>query len=183
MPDKEINSEQLELEEQTRRLTAERDEYLNGWKRAKADLINYQKEEAGRVEEAVKFGNVELIKEIISVIASFELALSELEKVGSVDKGLYMIKSQLEDILKRNGVERINAYPGEIFNPRFHEAIGVIESASPADRPASPADRPASPADKPPDGLVESGQIAEEVDGGYTMHNKVIKVAKVRVIE
>ena len=46
----------------------QRDEYLAGWQRAKADFINYKKEEMAHLQEAVKYGNEDLIKDLVSVM-------------------------------------------------------------------------------------------------------------------
>jgi molecular chaperone GrpE (heat shock protein) len=63
-----------ELQAQVQKLTGERDEYLDGWRRSKADFINYKKEEAKRIEEVVSFGNISIIKELLAVLDSFDLA-------------------------------------------------------------------------------------------------------------
>ncbi|MEK9154731.1 MAG: nucleotide exchange factor GrpE [Patescibacteria group bacterium] len=139
------------------RCQKEREEYLNGWKRAKAELINYKKDEAKRFETIAKFSNESLIRELLLVLDSFDLALSSLEKNGNVDKGIYLILSQLNDVMKQNGLEKVNVIIGEIFNPKYHEAIVSIDS------------------DKP------HGTIIEEIEKGYFLNGKLIKPARVKV--
>lgn len=143
------------------KLKAERDEYLNGWKRATADLINYKKEESKRLEDAIRFTREDLLRDIISAIDHFGLGLMAMEKQGAVDKGFYMIKSQLEDILKRHGVQKIKSGVGEMFNPMYHEAIGETEG----------------------DGKIGSGNIAEEIEAGYVLNDRVIKPARVKIVK
>jgi len=148
------------LKEDLERLSEEKDEYLDGWRRAKADLINYKKEELKRLEEVAKFGNEELIRDLISVLDSFELALSTLEKSeGKVEKGIYLIRNQLEDILKRRGLQRIKVTVNDNFNPSLHEAIGSLE------------------------GEGVSGNIAEEVEAGYTLYDKVLRPVRVKLFK
>ena len=53
----------------------ERDEYLDGWKRAKADLINYKKDEAKRFETIIKFSQEAIIRDLINILDSFDLAI------------------------------------------------------------------------------------------------------------
>ncbi|MDP3956588.1 MAG: hypothetical protein Q8P97_01155, partial [bacterium] len=57
-PPKELDiaDEAKELREKLELLTREKDEYLNGWRRTKADLQNYKNEELQRLEEVIKFG-------------------------------------------------------------------------------------------------------------------------------
>ena len=134
------------------------EEYLNGWKRAKADLINYKKDETKRLEDAIKFGNEFLIRDLITILDSFNLAISALEKTGAVDKGIYLIKSQLEDALKRHGLEKLVVSAGEPFNPATQEAITEVESST-----------------------MSPGQVVEEVEAGYTLNGKIIRPARVKV--
>lgn len=129
----------------------EREEYLNGWKRAKADLINYQKDEAKRLEEVIRFSNAVMIKELILVLDSFALA----EKHDGKD--FKMIKNQLEDIMKKSGLERMPVSVDSVFDPNLHEAVGEIES----------------------DKTV--GIVLEEVESGYLLNGRVIRPAKVKL--
>ncbi|MCR4260733.1 MAG: nucleotide exchange factor GrpE [Candidatus Colwellbacteria bacterium] len=140
------------------KLKAERDEYLDGWKRAKADLANYKKDELKRLEEIVRFANEDIIRNLLSVLDSFELALSAMERDGQVEKGVYLIKNQLEDLLHRRGLERMEVTDGIRFDPGIHDAVTTV------------------PGEKAQDDL-----IAEEVEAGYTLNGKVLRPAKVKV--
>ncbi|MEK7463374.1 MAG: nucleotide exchange factor GrpE, partial [Patescibacteria group bacterium] len=74
-PTSEPKTELDPLKEQIAKLEKERDEYLNGWKRAKADSINQQKDELKRMEEIMKFANADIIKDLLLVLDSFELSM------------------------------------------------------------------------------------------------------------
>lgn len=132
----------------------DRDEYLNGWRRAKADLINYKKEELARAEQLIQFGNEELLKDLIHILDSFDLA--EKNGEGNNNKGFAQIKSQLETLIKKKGME---PYPskGMRYNPMEHEALSEIESQEP------------------------EGTVIEEVARGWKLHGKVIRPAKVNI--
>ena len=159
--------EQTDFNKELDELKNKCEEYLNGWKRAKADFINYQKDEVKRLEQVLKFGNQELIKELISVLDSFSLALSEAEEGLVADtlskespnssKGLFSIQSQLESLLAKHGLEKIIVSIGQPFDPALHEAIIEVESNQ-------------SP-----------NTVVEEVEKGYTLHGKLIKPARVKV--
>lgn len=135
----------------------QRDEYLAGWQRAKADFINYKKEELRHLEEVSKYGNADMIKEMIGIMDNFDLALRTLEKEGPVEKGIYIIRSQIEDILKRRGLERIALKPGDAFDPAVAEALSAVES------------------EQPP------GTVVEEIEPGYRLYEKVLRPARVIV--
>ena len=99
----------------------ERAEYLAGWQRAKADLINYRKEQEAKISEIFKFANEGLIYEILPILDSFELAIQH-----GTDEGTKQLYNQLKGILKNQGLEEIKSV-GEKFDPEFHEAVGEVE--------------------------------------------------------
>src|SRR5580693_1248522 len=94
-------AEPNELEAKLAETEKQRDEYLGGWQRTKADFINYKKEEMKHMEDVAKYGNESLIKDLISVLDNFDLALRTMEKAGTVERGIYLIRSQIDDILKK----------------------------------------------------------------------------------
>ncbi|MCL5017431.1 MAG: nucleotide exchange factor GrpE [Patescibacteria group bacterium] len=143
------------LEEKIAKLEKEKEEYLNGWKRAKADYLNMQKDEAKRMQEMIKFANQELIKELLPVLDSLELSLMAT-KDPEAKKGIEVIYSQLENILNKQGLQKMKAF-GEKFDPARHEAMMQEES------------------DK------ESGTILEEMVSGWILNGKVIRPAKVKI--
>lgn len=132
-------------------------EYLSGWQRAKADFINYKKDETARFEDFARYSSAEMLKEFITILDSFDLAITALEKNGPVEKGVYMIRAQIEDFLKKRGLERLEVDIGSEFDPRFSEAVAEVES------------------EKFP------GKVAEVVEPGYKLFEKVIRPARVIV--
>ncbi len=135
----------------------QRDEYLAGWQRAKADFINYKKDEARRFEEMIRFANEDMLEELIGVLDSFDLGLAAMEKAGPVEKGVYMIHSKLEDIMKQRGLIRLPVKAGDKFDPSLSEAIVEVESDQPA------------------------GTILEIIELGYKLHDKILRPARVKV--
>lgn len=149
-------NEVLKLKEEIEKLKKENEEYLNGWKRAKADFINYQKDEAKREEEIVKFSNEFLIKELLPVLDSFELSFSMIDKDSTAKKGVEMIYAQFERILSKHGLEPIKCL-GEKFDANLHEALEEVKSEK------------------------ESGMIVEELEKGWKLRGKVIRPSRVKV--
>ena len=70
---------------------------------------------------------------------------------------MYLIRSQLKDILKSHGLEEIAVSTGEVFNPATQEAVAEIASDQPA------------------------GTIIEEVEKGYLLNGRTIKPARVKI--
>jgi len=146
-----------QLKTQVKDLEQKAQEYLDGWKRAKADFINYKKEQDHTFQEFVKFANQNILLQILPVLDNFHIAIKHLPKDLEGNewvKGILHIKTQLEDILKSQGLEEIKITRGELLDPQLHEVVG---------------------------GQVGGDSIVEEVQKGYTLHGKVIKVAKVKV--
>lgn len=133
----------------------QRDEYLAGWQRAKADFINYKREEMQKMGDIARYGNEELIKDLIGVLDNFDLALRTLEREGPVEKGIYLIRTQIEDILKKRGLMKIEIAEGDHFDPAVAEALTQVVS------------------DKP------EGTVAEMIEPGYRLHEKVLRPARV----
>lgn len=145
-------SGQAELEEIKKKC----DEYLNGWKRERADFLNYKKDEMERIGQLVKYANEEIIIKLLPVLDNLCLAAGHIK-----DPGINQIKKQLEDFLAKEGIEAIKTI-GEKFDPNAMESIGEVE----ADRAR---------------GSIQSGAVAEEIQRGYTMHGKLIRPAKVKI--
>lgn len=132
----------------------EKEEYLTGWQRAKADFINYKKNEEKGMEEFAKFAAQNMILEMLRVMDSVEMALKHKES-----EGVKEIKSQFLEVLRKYGVEEIKADKGEKFHPAEHESI----------------------AEEGIDKEDLDGTIVEELQKGYKLFNRVLRPSKVKV--
>ena len=150
--------EKKELE----RLKKERDEYLDGWKRAKADFLNYKKEQKGRIEILAAYANEELLKDVLPVLDNLERAeenIPEKKKNEQTIKGFIQIAEQLREFLKSQGVEELDAGEKE-FNPEFHEALSEVEVKG-----------------------KKSGEIAEIIEKGYMWRGRLLRATKVNIVK
>src|SRR3989344_5563364 len=136
------------------------EEYLNGWKRAKADYLNLKKDMEQQGREIKEWMSKMFILPLLEIMDNFDRA-------GILDTGIEGIKKQLEDYLKTNGVEAMSAkggsasggkIVGEKFDPLKHEATESMEG--------------------PPE---KSGMIAEETQKGYLIGGEVLRPAKVKI--
>jgi molecular chaperone GrpE len=148
------------LKEKLKKCQEDKHEYLTGWQREKADFINYKRRQEEQAGEWLKIAQAGLIKDLLPLADSLELGIRNWESgTGNEDKDhLEGIRKQLNDIFRKYGVEEIKAV-GEKFNPEFHEAVESAEVAG-----------------------GEEGKIMEEMQKGYLLNGKVLRVAKVKVI-
>ncbi len=109
------------MNEELEKIKTRAEEYLNNWKRERADFINYKKDEAKRVEEFVRFANEALVLELIDILDNLELGLKH-EPTDLLKK----LSNDFEGLLNKYGVEKIKT-EGEGFNPIFHEAVEALE--------------------------------------------------------
>jgi len=138
----------------------EKQEYLEGWQRAQADFQNYIKQRDKEGRESYKLAADMMILKILPVFDNFLLASQSVPDNLKDDqwlRGVLNIKNQFEEVLRSSGVSEIGASPGDQFDPARHESSGEIECE------------------------IESGKIAELVRRGYTLHDKVIQPARVKI--
>jgi len=148
------------LEEQVNLKNAQIEELMNRLKRLQADFDNYRRRTKKEKEEMVDHATTELVKKLLPVLDNFERAM----RVDSGDttsssflEGIEMIFKQLKDVLLEEGLKTIETV-GEKFDPSKHEAVMRVKSDE-----------------------HEDNVIIEEVRKGYTIKDKVIRPAMVKV--
>ncbi|PIP25181.1 MAG: nucleotide exchange factor GrpE [Candidatus Nealsonbacteria bacterium CG23_combo_of_CG06-09_8_20_14_all_36_12] len=149
-----------ELKKQLEECQKLKEEYLAGWQRARADLLNYKKEELERIGELINYAGEGFILKILPILDNFEVAEKKLPgnlKNDENVKGILQLKTQILDFLKNQGVEKIKSV-GEKFDPNFHEVVEEVEIK-----------------DKEP------GTIIEEIQKGYKIDGRLLRPAKVKV--
>lgn len=99
-------------------LKKQRDEYLAGWQRSRADFINYKKEEMERIAGLVEYSQAGFLRKLLPLLDTVEYA----ERM----EGPLQIGKLLREFLKSQGVEELKAEQ-EKFNPEVHEAVGEAE--------------------------------------------------------
>jgi molecular chaperone GrpE len=152
------------LRDKLKRATEEKQEYLTGWQRAKADHINAKKRDEADRAEFIKFANERLIDGLIPVLDSFELAMANKEAWEKADKnwrtGVESIANQLKKALADAGLEDVNPI-GEKFDPMRDEAAEYV----------------------PVDSEDKNHMIVSVMQKGYNLNGRPMRPAKVRVGE
>ncbi len=137
-----------------------RDEYLAGWQRAKADFVNYKREEEERSKSTRNYTEQNCILNMLAVYENLEKAKEHIPsklKENEWIQGILQIENQFKGILESYGLREIEAM-GEQFDPNFHEAIEEIEKDE-----------------------VEPGTVVEVIQKGYLVNNQLLRPAKVKV--
>jgi molecular chaperone GrpE len=135
------------------------DRYL----RAMAELDNYRKRAARDKEDAIKYGNEKLIKDILPILDSLDRALHQASEVSvrnnfeAFQQGLELINSQILGCLERHGVVKIAA-KGEEFDPERHQALMQVETPE-----------------------MEGNRVVDEYESGYTLNGRLLRPSKVSV--
>jgi len=154
MEDKDLE----QLKKKTGDLEKKSAEYLEGWKRARAEFLNYKKEEMERIAGILKYANEEFILKMFPLIDNLEKAEKHIPqefKDNDWVKGVLQINSKFRDFLEKEGVKEMKVV-GEKFNPEFHESVGEGEGKEP-------------------------GVIIEEIEKGYFINGHVLRPAKVKI--
>ena len=142
----------------------ERQEYLRGWQRAKADFINARREDEEARKNIFSLAKEDLLFEMLPIADSFALAFKDREAWERLPegwrKGIEHINSHLLKIFEEQGLKELSPL-GEMFDPAFHESV---ESVATTDE-------------------TEHNKILSVLQNGYVLNGKVLRPARVKVGE
>ncbi len=125
--------------------------------RLRAEFENYKKQLDRQYSESIKNANASLIKELLPVIDTFEIALNEIKKKDAqTAHGIELIYNNFMKILEKDGLKPIECI-GKKFDPYCHEVMMHEQS------------------DK------DEGTITEEFQKGYILNGKILRHSKVKI--
>ena len=120
-----------DLHQEIESIKQKADENWDLYLRERAELENARKRHQRDREEAIRFANDRLLKEMIPVLDNLERAIEHSEQEGSNHQGLLegvnMTINQFRKALEGFGVKPITAV-GEAFDPNLHQAMGQVET-------------------------------------------------------
>jgi molecular chaperone GrpE len=154
-----------ELREKLRKARADAQRNWQHFLHSAADLENYKKQAARERQDAVERTRRQMLMLVLGVLDNLERAMAYGDgqsdgATGAVIEGLRIMHRQILDQLRAIGVRPIEV-AGKPFDPRMHEAIGVV-----------PPKRPEQ----------AGGTIADEVLRGYLLNDDVLRPARVTVV-
>lgn len=150
-----------ELKEEIARLQTEKQENQDLYLRAIAEQENIKKRAAREREEYIRFSTLPLINKLLLVIDDLERALDAShanQDLEAFNKGVEMINRKLNDLIKNEGVEEIEAI-GKPFDPAYHQPLMVEGSGNDE----------------------QENMVVGEFQKGYIMHGRVIRPSLVKV--
>lgn len=162
----EVEEQQLDTEHElpaaqepseVEKLRAERDLLVDRLARMQADFENARKRAAKEQQDYRDYALADAIKALIPVMDSFDRALQTSPEKSEFHAGVELIHKQLQDALAKIGVRQISA-KGEQFDPRFHEAIEMVETED-----------------------FDDHQVIEQLQTGYKLKDRLLRPAMVRV--
>ncbi len=172
-PEQTADETQVEIEEEApldpieklkQEISSANDEARKNWDlylRERADLENARKRHQREREEAIRFANDRLLKEMIPVLDNLERAVDHADQGNDDNPGLLegvnMTINQFRKALEDFGVKGINAI-GEAFDPNLHQAMGQIESGEHA-----------------------PNTVVSEFQKGYLLHDRLLRPSLVMV--
>ena len=142
----------------------QKEEYLTGWQKERADFVNYRKQEDDRRANFSESIRERILTRFLTVLDSFNMAFANKDAWEKVDenwrKGVEYIFAQLNTIFEEYNVKEIGKV-GENFDPNVHQSIDM------------------TPTDKKED----NHKISEVIQKGYKLGDRVIRAARVNVFE
>jgi molecular chaperone GrpE len=142
----------------------EKEEYLTGWQKERADFANYKKQEENQKSLFSEAVRERILTRFLSVLDSFNMAFANKEAWEKVDpnwrKGVEYIYGQMNTVFEEYGVKPVGEV-GEMFDPNIHESIDTVA------------------ADKKED----NHKVAKVIQKGYKLGERVIRPARVNVYE
>lgn len=146
-----------ELEEARAEAKANADRYL----RAEAEMANLRRRVEKDVENAHKYGQEKLVKELLDVADNLERTLAAIDtdssEVEPLKEGVDMTLKGLLGTFAKFQIEVINP-EGEPFDPQHHQAMSMIENPE-----------------------VEPNTVIAVMQKGYTLHGRLVRPAMVMV--
>ncbi len=127
--------------------------------RKMADMENLKKRVAREKAEFYQYALSEFLTELFSILDNFERALESKDQGDgkSFREGVEMIYKQYQDLLIKYGARPIEINDKK-FDPHLHQAFITEESED-----------------------VEEPEIIEELQRGYTLHNRLLRPTLVKV--
>ncbi len=142
----------------------EKEEYLTGWQKERAEFMNYKKQEEDRKSMMSESLRERIISRFLTVSDSFNMAFSNKEAWEKVDAGwrtgVEYIYSQMQNVFEEYGVKSFGEV-GDVFDHNLHEPVDMVST----------------------DKKENDHTISAVIQKGYKLGDRVIRAARVNLFE
>jgi molecular chaperone GrpE len=153
----EAGGETSATDSELQKLKNERDSLLDRLARQQAEFENARRRASKEQQDYRDYALADSIKSLLPVVDSLERALQVKSDAAELRSGVELIYKQLLAALGKLSVNPIEA-KGEAFDPRYHEAIEMVETNDAPDH-----------------------QVVEELQRGYKFKDRLLRPAMVKV--
>ena len=155
--DEETLSEEEELKEEVSKLKEEKIRVL-------AEMENLRKRFDREKIDLIRYGSINFARDILSPGDNLERALSAVnteeehsDSIKNLIEGLLMVKKEFASALEKNSITKIDSVDKK-FDPNLHQAMMEVENDN-----------------------LDEGVVVQEIQSGYTMHDRLLRPAMVGV--
>jgi len=153
-----VPEEQPSVEELKAQVMEYKDKYMRAW----AEMENLKKRQQKQYADVLKYGKENVLKDFLLVYDAIEKAISHAQETWPDDEhfimGLRMTEKLMLETLKKHGVEPIQT-ANTAFDPNYHEALMQVMRHD-----------------------LASGMVADEIEKGFLLNDRVLRPAKVTVV-
>ena len=138
------------------------EELTDRYTRLQAEFENFRRRSLKEKQEALQYGQQNLIKDLLATVDNLERALEHADPSQEIDlssvlEGVGLVQREFLTALGKVGVKQVDP-AGEAFDPNFHEAMGQI----------------------PVEG-VEPNSVVQVLQKGYVLQDRMLRPARVLV--
>lgn len=157
-----LDAKRSDEEEAEKKEQKEQEDFKKKFYYLAAEMENMKKRFEREKQNLIKYGNEKLLKGLVEVVDNFDRTLQALEseedkKILNIVEGIDMVKGQMTEVLKKNGLEEVQT-DGEIFDPNYHEAMAQQPSEDKKDQ-----------------------EVVSVFQKGYVLNGRLLRPAKVVV--
>ncbi len=149
-----------ELQQRLQQAEQDAASYKDQFLRTTAEMRNYKRRVEQERADLIRNAGAGVLMKLLPILDDFELAMAHVpQEIADSPwfNGVKIVQSKLQTVLESEGVKPIEAF-GKPFDPNYHEAV-MHEDAGPD----------------------QAGMVTAELRKGYTLHDRVIRPAMVKV--
>lgn len=154
-------TKEISAEEKMQQLEREKDELKDKYLRLAAEFENYKRRSSKEKMEIIQTAGKDIILSLLEVLDDCDRAEKQLKTardIEAIKEGILLVFNKLRNILQSKGLKAMDSVQTD-FDVHKHEAVAELPASTPE----------------------QKGKVIDEVQKGYYLNDKLIRVAKVVV--